>query len=1217
VNTKPRRKKSLADTHPAIAKEWHPTKNGTLTPHEITAGSNKKVWWLCSKNKSHEWQAPCYDRTGKHKSGCAFCSGRRVHPSNCLANLNPELAKEWHPTKNGKLTPYDVTIGSARRVWWRCLKNPTHEWQAACSNRTGQKQGCPFCANKKADLTNCLASTFPEIAKEWHPTKNGSLTPQQVTPGCDKKVWWLCSNDPSHEWKATCKDRTKKRSLCPFCTQRKVTYSTSLAIKEPDIAREWHPQKNGNLTPYDLVPGSTKKVWWQCRNNPMHEWKVRCIDRTGKRKRGCPYCAGQRVHPSSCLANTNPEIAREWHPQKNGFLTPYDVTAGSGKKVWWRCSKNSTHEWKATCIDRTGKRKRGCPYCNSGWTKDAIRLFISTLLTNIDTLTPAGLYVLFQQTGILNCDGSGKSFIQALKTGRFPKEELEKFVNQEASLVEDFLVDPEHRLEAEALIAVENNVSENDLVINQDGLRITETKDILQALDNKVFSNLDKEVVDFFIKEAAARIWQHAFLDEKKAKAQLQQYNDGGLYAEKVKLLFLQDFETTKTLEIPDGYDFHIDGKLCPPNLMQRYTAFMIQKTKRFGNWSGTGSGKTLSAILASRIIDAALTIICCPNSVVEGWEKNIKQIYPDSIVITKDTKLNIVPNRHHYMVLNYEFFQQPHAEKALKKLLNNKVDLIVIDEIHYSKQRVAEDMSKRRQVITAMLTEAAVVKEGLHVLGMSATPVINNLFEGKTLIELVTGLHHNDLNTKPTISNCIALYQKFVSHGIRWIPRYNQSLNIKSIEIDGSHLLGEIRGLKSMHLGGSVVDLESVLTKAKIPEIINHLKPKTIVYTYYVKNILAPLQEAIEKAGWKTAIYSGENKTGLEEFLHGKADVLIATSCIGTGVDGLQGVCNRIIVNTLPWTHAEFEQLKGRIYRQGQKSNNVDIIVPLTYMTVNGKRWSWCIDSRWKRIQFKKSIADAAVDGVIPEGHLRTPAQALRDATLWLERLERGEVYEIERRTISIPLANDIKIDVRKKIGDLTKMNSWLNHTRSDQVHQHFQKNPVEWESYHSIYREERKNWSVVPYKEAIKWCKSRPHMIIGDFGCGEALLRQELANQVHSFDHVAINDNVIACNMTHVPLDDDSLDAAIFSLSLMGSDYIDYLREAHRCLKLDGHLWIAEPTSRIKDINLFKELLERLGFDVRRTHEKWKFTFIEALKSDREINEVALALISPNILD
>ena len=68
------------------------------------------------------------------------------------------------------------------------------------------------------------------------------------------------------------------------------------------------------------------------------------------------------------------------------------------------------------------------------------------------------------------------------------------------------------------------------------------------------------------------------------------------------------------------------------------------------------------------------------------------------------------------------------------------------------------------------------------------------------------------------------------------------------------------------------------------------------------------------------------------EIFLDGDLDVLIASSTVGTGVDGLQHVCNRLIINSLPWTHEEYEQLKGRIYRQGQKNESVEIIIPLIY---------------------------------------------------------------------------------------------------------------------------------------------------------------------------------------------------------------------------------------------------------------------------------------------
>jgi hypothetical protein len=226
--------------------------------------------------------------------------------------------------------------------------------------------------------------------------------------------------------------------------------------------------------------------------------------------------------------------------------------------------------------------------------------------------------------------------------------------------------------------------------------------------------------------------------------------------------------------------------------------------------------------------------------------------------------------------------------------------------------------------------------------------------------------------------------------------------------------------------------------------------------------------------------------------------------------VDGLQNVCNKLIINVLPWTNAEFEQLKGRIYRQGQARDKVTMVIPITFANVNGQRWSWC-DSKMQRLRFKKSIADAAVDGVVPEGHLRTPAQAMQDVMGWLKRLDAGDVQVIERPKIRVPLPDtDDKAEVKRlrAYGDFSKMNNRWNTTGSMKTHDRLQKNPEEWEQYHTLYREARKDWTVVPFEELIRWCNLRSDYVIGDFGCGEAKLGEALTDKhtVHSFDHVAI---------------------------------------------------------------------------------------------------------------
>ena len=127
---------------------------------------------------------------------------------NDLGTVSPDISKEWHETKNGNLKPSDVTKGSHKKVWWQCSKVKHHEWEATVKSRAISNNGCPFCANKKVSIENCLATISPDIAKEWHETKNGELTPNNVINGSGKKVWWQFSKVKHHEWEARIKDRT-------------------------------------------------------------------------------------------------------------------------------------------------------------------------------------------------------------------------------------------------------------------------------------------------------------------------------------------------------------------------------------------------------------------------------------------------------------------------------------------------------------------------------------------------------------------------------------------------------------------------------------------------------------------------------------------------------------------------------------------------------------------------------------------------------------------------------------------------------------------------------------------------------------------------------------------------------------------------------------------------------------------------------------------------
>ncbi|WP_312473496.1 zinc-ribbon domain-containing protein [Neobacillus sp.] len=495
-----KRRGSLLKHNPELANEWHPLKNGELTPDNISPASDIKVWWIGTCN--HEWEATPSNRV-RRKSRCPVCNNKVILIGfNDLATTHKELCTEWDFEKNGDLLPMNVVAGTHRKVWWVCEKG--HRYKASINNRAKKNgTGCPNCdmerkssfnekvifyylkllfddiqenyrprfLNKKEldifipsislaieydgeyyhknalkdikknelcqeneidvirirepncpvlpnkincyvrkslnekELKDCvefiiayvnekykmnlvadidisrdrpkimemylisekaksLAFMNPELAKDWHPTKNGVLTPEKISYSSNKNVWWL--GQCGHEWEAKVNNRFNGND-CPRCyensTGRKIGHRRSLikgindlASENPDLAREWHPTKNGNLLPSGFLNGSHKKVWWL--GHCGHEWESTIGSRNSGV--GCPFCSNKKVLAGfNDLDTTNPVLAKEWHPIKNGELKPSDVIANGEKKVWWL--GECCHEWEAKTVSRN--RGTGCPYC--------------------------------------------------------------------------------------------------------------------------------------------------------------------------------------------------------------------------------------------------------------------------------------------------------------------------------------------------------------------------------------------------------------------------------------------------------------------------------------------------------------------------------------------------------------------------------------------------------------------------------------------------------------------------------------------------------------------------------------------------------------------------------------------------------------------------------------------------------------------------------------
>jgi len=212
----------LATTHPDLTVQWHPSKNAPLTPQMVVAGSHRKIWW--KGTCGHEWQASLLSRTA-NQSGCPVCAGKLVLPGeNDLESQFPQIAAQWHPDKNGNMKASDVTAYSNRRAWWRCELG--HEYQAVIAQRVRSASDCPYCTGRRVLVGfNDLSTTHPKSAAQWHPTLNGTLTPDMVTKGSHQKVWWQCSE--GHVWKTAVYTRTGAQQCgCPVCAGKvkKIVY---------------------------------------------------------------------------------------------------------------------------------------------------------------------------------------------------------------------------------------------------------------------------------------------------------------------------------------------------------------------------------------------------------------------------------------------------------------------------------------------------------------------------------------------------------------------------------------------------------------------------------------------------------------------------------------------------------------------------------------------------------------------------------------------------------------------------------------------------------------------------------------------------------------------------------------------------------------------------------------------------------------------------------
>jgi len=485
----------------------------------------------------------------------------------------------------------------------------------------------------------------------------------------------------------------------------------------------------------------------------------------------------------------------------------------------------------------------------------------------------------------------------------------------------------------------------------------------------------------------------------KEIEGMINEAKNGNAFHDEVLSRFWDEYNGVKNIGFwKKDYSFSINGEIKDPTLNQLYTAYKMRRMNGFCNFGDPGIGKTNASLIATRIPDVKMVLIIAPFNIQKQWAKAVPQIYPHSFVsVGKEPFKNWAKGDYDvlYHVVNYEkFSREEGGEKLVNELANFQIDFVVIDESHHTKIRTDSSISNTRINIENLLDKLRISNRKLKCLMLSATPVINNIREGKSILEMVTGTKYPDLKTTNNLGNATELHSEFVPFSVRYVKNYEeikQEGNEDPIYVDATipEFLGtqDIRNL-------SWRDYEQICTKFRIPEIVKRLKKKTIIYTDYVDGdsrlglpILEQLKIAVEGAGYSVGFFTGGEvkpgiggKGGLEDwsnckvvdgekipfnpFVDGDLDVLIASSSLSEGIDQLQYVCDNLIMNGLVWTFAEYKQLIGRILRVGQKSNTITINLILA--RINGYDYDQKI--KLNRLESKKILGNCVVDGTLPD---------------------------------------------------------------------------------------------------------------------------------------------------------------------------------------------------------------------------------------------------------
>lgn len=355
----PPKEKSLAAVDPLVANDWHPTANGSLTPADIYANSDKRYSWLC-KNGHEQHQTAKRRRKNVHPGGCSICGGRSVHAGfNDLATTHPHLISQWHYGLNDQLNLKitQVSAGSERKAHWKCEAGHTEYLPVKQRVRNVHCSQCRLIMVSKIEIMlrcELEAIGIPLETKEKWKIGERRFQLDIVIPS-----WSLIIEFDGYRWHSGKKNVEKDQAKSQYLRNhgwQVIRIRDRLELTHPNDCRV-----DSSRPIFEIVASLIKKLRSLGYTHPNFAKYLSQRERWGEKTANKAIAINLR----QSLANSYPRLAAEFDRSKSNGLLPESLHPRSASKVPWRCS-SCGHSWWATVVARVGSGSSvgtGCPKC--------------------------------------------------------------------------------------------------------------------------------------------------------------------------------------------------------------------------------------------------------------------------------------------------------------------------------------------------------------------------------------------------------------------------------------------------------------------------------------------------------------------------------------------------------------------------------------------------------------------------------------------------------------------------------------------------------------------------------------------------------------------------------------------------------------------------------------------------------------------------------------